>query len=209
MQNMNINLTSQSIIIIGEVESEVLKANFKVSDQDFFEISDDYSIAHIKELLHFINLKPFNSERKLAVVSRIENLNTQSANALLKTLEEPPSYATIILTTLNEQKIIPTISSRCSKIRLGFKSNFEKTENYLDPDALKKMTVAKKFQWAAKVAETDETEKIILLWQEFYRERMHSGEDVLVILGRLNHAKDLLQTNISVKLVLESLTLSF
>ena len=210
MDKTKINfLGSQSIILVGAIDLEFLKKSFSVSDQDFFVINDDYSMAHIKELLHFIFLKPFNSRKKLAVISNIENLNVQAANALLKTLEEPPPYATIILTTLDEQKILPTILSRCTKIRLEFTADLSPVENYMDPSELKEKTVAERFKWAAQVAETENVEKIILLWLNFYREKLLNGENVLGILRRLSSARDLLQTNISVKLLLENLLLEF
>jgi|GEM_PF-2648521 len=210
MDKTKINFSvSQSIILIGDVDLDSLKKSFDVSDQDFFVLDDDYTISHIKELLHFIFLKPFNSQKKLAVILNIENLNTQSANALLKTLEEPPPYATIILTTLNEQKILPTILSRCTKIRLEFTADLSSVENYMDPFELREKTVAERFKWAAQIAETENVEKTILLWLNFYREKLLSGENVLCITRRLLSARDLLQTNISVKLLLENLLLEF
>lgn len=210
MDKTKINLLgSQSIILVGNIDLEFLKKSFGVSEQDFFVISDDYSMAHIKELLHFIFLKPFNSRKKLAVILNIENLNIQSANALLKTLEEPPPYATIILTTLDEQKILPTILSRCVKIRLEFTADLSSVENYMDPFELREKTVAERFKWAAQASETENVEKIILLWLNFYREKLLAGENVLGIIKRLSSARDLLQTNISVKLLLENLSLDF
>ena len=210
MEKTKINFfCSQSLILVGSIDLEFLKKSFGVSDQDFFVIADDYAIAHVKELLHFIYLKPFNSQKKLAVISNIENLNVQSANTLLKTLEEPPPYATIILTTLDEQKILPTILSRCSKIRLGFTADLSGVENYMDPLQLREKTVAEKFKWAAQTAETENVEKIILLWLNFYREKLLAGENVIDVIKRLTQARDLLQTNISVKLLLENLLLDF
>lgn len=210
---MNLNLNSQSIIVVGAPSIDLLRKDYRVSDQDFFLLDSDYTMAHLKELLHFINLKPYNSEKKLAIIQNFENLSAGTANVLLKTLEEPPEYMTIILTTQNEQKILPTISSRCAKIRLGFKAEISESNlkeiNFLSPDELKKISVAKRFKWAASVSEEGNVEKIIILWQEFYREKMLQGENVISILTKLSRARDLLQTNISVKLLLESLTLSF
>ena len=57
MDKLKLN-SAQSIILVGDIDSDKIMADFKISAQDFLEIADDYSIAHIKELLHFINLKP-------------------------------------------------------------------------------------------------------------------------------------------------------
>lgn len=210
MDQTKINFSdSQAIILIGQIEPEFLQKSFGVSDQDFCIIDDDYSMARIKELLHFVFLKPYNSTKKLAVIYNIENLGSQVANALLKTLEEPPPYAVIILTTLDEQKILPTILSRCSKIKLDFAADLTEPENYLSPDILAKKSVAEKFKWAAVISESGDAAQMILLWQNYYREKLLSGEDVLTQLKSLSSARDLLQTNISVKLLLENILLEF
>ena len=58
-------------------------------------------------------IKPYNSKRKIYIIDEAEKMNQQAQNAILKTLEEPPSYATIILITSNEEVFLQTIKSRC------------------------------------------------------------------------------------------------
>lgn len=60
-----------------------------------------------------IAIKPYSSEYKIYVINEGEKLTIQAQNALLKTLEEPPSYAVIFILTTNIQTILPTITSRC------------------------------------------------------------------------------------------------
>ncbi|MBR6328317.1 MAG: DNA polymerase III subunit delta [Lachnospiraceae bacterium] len=57
--------------------------------------------------------KPFSAARKVYIVPDAHRMNPQAQNALLKTLEEPPSYATIILVTENIDALLPTVRSRC------------------------------------------------------------------------------------------------
>ncbi len=59
------------------------------------------------------------SERKVFIVSEAERLNRYSQNCLLKVLEEPPDYCTIILLCTRLEKLLPTIKSRCQIIRFG------------------------------------------------------------------------------------------
>ena len=66
-----------------------------------------------------IRLKPFRGKRKIAILEDADFLNEEGANCLLKTLEEPPSGAVVILISSSEQKQLPTIRSRCQIIRLG------------------------------------------------------------------------------------------
>lgn len=57
--------------------------------------------------------KPYSSERKIYIINEAEKMTVQAQNALLKTLEEPPSYAVILLLTSNLEALLPTIISRC------------------------------------------------------------------------------------------------
>lgn len=63
-----------------------------------------------------ISKKPIISNRKVYIILDSDTMTKEAANCLLKTLEEPPEYATIILTSSNEEKLLNTIKSRCMKI---------------------------------------------------------------------------------------------
>ncbi len=65
-----------------------------------------------------VHLKPFQGDRKIAILDDADYLNEEGANCLLKTLEEPPANAIIFLIGTNEQRQLPTIRSRCRIIRL-------------------------------------------------------------------------------------------
>lgn len=80
----------------------------------------DLSIDVIREfLIEQVSSRPTLSSRKIYIVSEAEKLNANSQNALLKVLEEPPSYCTIILLCTRLEKLLPTIKSRCQIIRFG------------------------------------------------------------------------------------------
>ena len=64
-----------------------------------------------------VRLKPFLGRRKVAILHDADFLNEEGANCLLKTLEEPPPDAVIILLGTSEQRQLPTIRSRCQIIR--------------------------------------------------------------------------------------------
>ncbi len=63
-------------------------------------------------------LKPYQSRFRVALFPRFQEANASAANALLKTLEEAPSYAILILTADNPEQLLPTIVSRCEVLRL-------------------------------------------------------------------------------------------
>ncbi len=60
-----------------------------------------------------IAIKPYSSPYKIYIVNEAEKMSTQAQNALLKTLEEPPAYAVILLLTTNVNAMLQTILSRC------------------------------------------------------------------------------------------------
>ena len=68
-------------------------------------------------LCHNLALKPFMGGRKVAVLDDADYLNEEGANALLKTLEEPPPQSVLILIGTSPAKQLPTIRSRCQLIR--------------------------------------------------------------------------------------------
>lgn len=60
-----------------------------------------------------IAIKPYSSPYKIYIMNEAEKMTVQAQNALLKTLEEPPAYAVILLLTTNVNTLLPTILSRC------------------------------------------------------------------------------------------------
>ena len=60
-----------------------------------------------------IGIKPYSSPRKIYIMNEGEKMTVQAQNALLKTLEEPPEYAVILILTTNVDALLPTILSRC------------------------------------------------------------------------------------------------
>ena len=65
-----------------------------------------------------IMIRPYSSYYKIYIVDEAEKMTVQAQNALLKTIEEPPAYAVIILITTNQEAFLPTILSRCVQMKL-------------------------------------------------------------------------------------------
>jgi DNA polymerase-3 subunit delta' len=72
------------------------------------------------QLNNDICVKPYSSNYKIYIINEADKLTVQAQNALLKTLEEPPAYAVIILLTTNHEALLPTILSRCVILSLKF-----------------------------------------------------------------------------------------
>ena len=76
-------------------------------------------VDQVRDVLWSLNLKPYQSKYRVAVFLRFQEANDNAANALLKTLEESPSYAVLILTADSPEALLPTIVSRCEILRLA------------------------------------------------------------------------------------------
>jgi DNA polymerase-3 subunit delta' len=87
-------------------------------------------IEHIRQLEKAINLRPFEAKTKVFVIEEAHIMTAQAANALLKTLEEPPGDSILILTTNSINKLFSTIVSRCQKIFFSV-INVEKLKSIL------------------------------------------------------------------------------
>lgn len=76
-----------------------------------------YIKAQVAEIIHDVSLAPVDGRHKIYVLSDADLFNDSSANAFLKTLEEPPADVIIILMTHSFDAVLPTIASRCQVVR--------------------------------------------------------------------------------------------
>lgn len=114
----------QGIDFCDECESCKLFGN----TSDFKIITPTKDVIKVDEVREFCKelfLMPTNSNRKVFVIDDAECMNEQAQNALLKVLEEPPMYATIILISSNKEKLLNTIKSRIVEIQFDSLSNEE------------------------------------------------------------------------------------
>lgn len=84
-----------------------------------FSKATSIQIDTIRRLERKILFKPTEGKYHIIIIAEADEMNRQAANAFLKTLEEPPSYAIIILTTTRFSSLLPTIISRCQKVRFN------------------------------------------------------------------------------------------
>lgn len=98
---------------------------------DFSVINEEAEIIKIGIIREFIDKvieKPVLSEKKVYIINDADKMTKEAQNCLLKTLEEPQEYMVIILIAENENKILNTIKSRCTKILFEPLTNDEITE---------------------------------------------------------------------------------
>ena len=96
------------------------------NNPDFIYIEPDgnnIKIEQIRQMQSKVIEKPIISNKKVYIINDAQNMTVEAQNCLLKTLEEPPEYITIILIASNENNLLSTIKSRCTII------HFDKIEN--------------------------------------------------------------------------------
>jgi len=77
------------------------------------------TIDEVREASQWLFTKPTQGRGKGVVIDNAELMRGEAANALLKTLEEPPDYGYLILIARNEEGVLPTLRSRCRAFRFG------------------------------------------------------------------------------------------
>lgn len=92
------------------------------SDVTLIEKGDEASIKikTLRErLMDTVGYRPFEAERRVYIIDPADDITREAQDALLKTLEEPPAAAVIILITAYADTLLPTILSRCRRVRFG------------------------------------------------------------------------------------------
>ena len=123
---------AKSILCLGkEKPCEACKSCIEIEENnqpDYIEIVPDGNSIKIEQIRNMqlkVAEKPIVSTKKVYVIQEADTMTQEAQNALLKTLEEPPEYITIILIASNENSILNTIKSRCTKIVFEPLSNEE------------------------------------------------------------------------------------
>ena len=97
----------------------------------------DIKIEAVRNAQKKLTLFPYEGKYKILIIDNAHKMTVSSQNALLKTLEEPNETSIIILVTHDESKILPTIKSRCQKIKFSLvsfdemRSGFPESENLI------------------------------------------------------------------------------
>jgi DNA polymerase-3 subunit delta' len=138
------------------------------------------TIDQVRDLMQTIFLKPSEAEYKVAVIVAADRLNSQAANAFLKTLEEPPARCVLILLSTEPGRIIETIISRCLRLNFAAESDRFRDDAFLN--------------WLGHFSDTAVTEHGSLL----SRYRLLS-----VLLNRLNELKEKIETDLTARSPLE------
>lgn len=93
--------------------------------------NEQLGIEQVRELQKNLSLKPYLYRYKIVLIEKANLFSIPAQNALLKTVEEPPSQSGLILLSREKEWLLPTIVSRCNLVSLGIKPEKELTEKEL------------------------------------------------------------------------------
>jgi DNA polymerase-3 subunit delta' len=98
-------------------------------------------IAQVREVIDQAGYRPFEARRRVVIIDEADAMVTEAQSALLKTLEEPPSASIFLLVSSMPDSLLPTVRSRCQRLRFGRLSPAEvaavlmQTHGYTEADA--------------------------------------------------------------------------
>lgn len=144
IHSVETNKTSHSYLFIGTegigkklIAEEFAKMVLAVKDTenspDFSIIEPDGNSIKIEQIREFqkkVSEKPIISNKKVYIINDSDKMTVEAQNCLLKTLEEPPEFVTIILIGSNENSFLSTIKSRCMILHFE-KISDEQIQKYL------------------------------------------------------------------------------
>ena len=111
------------LITGGTTESRLLAAEKRIgsasSGVDVVVMEPGSGIAAAREIKAALSRKPYQSKLISVIIPEAETLTEEAQNALLKTLEEPPGGAELLLLTAQPEALLPTVRSRCQIVDLG------------------------------------------------------------------------------------------
>lgn len=87
-------------------------------DEDKKRLKQDITVDEVRKMKAFFNLSAADGGRRVAIVDSLDEMNTNSANALLKLLEEPPARVTLLMISHQPARLLPTIRSRVRELRV-------------------------------------------------------------------------------------------
>ncbi len=172
-------------------ECATCKAISTGSSLDVIELdaASNNGVDNIRDIRENVQYSPTSCKYKVYIIDEAHMLSDSAFNALLKTLEEPPSYVIFIMATTESHKIPITIRSRCQKYdfrRIGLEVIYERLVDLLQREGLE--AEEKAIRYVAKVADGSMRDALSLLDQciSYYLGQTLTYDKVLEVLGSVD-----------------------
>lgn len=168
---------------------------------------NNIGIEQVREIIKFLSEHPFQENHKVVIILKAESLTVPAQNALLKTLEEPPAYAIIILEAKSENSLLETVVSRCQKVLVNKIDNLNE-DSHDTAQKIMGMDIGSRLIWAEETSKWEKQDIVDLLEEWIEEMRQDLSRNHQAIETALKVSKDIEQTNINVRLALEYLIMN-
>lgn len=179
---------------------------------DLLWIDDEkLGVGEVKKIREHLSLKPYQALAQAIVILQAENLTADAQNALLKTLEEPPGEAILILGVASEDQLLSTITSRCQTVFLDSSIDQKKDLSEKDIKNLEELVnypLEKRFVFIEKL---EDREEFLLTLTAYFRHKLLENpssdkqKKILSFLEDLLEAQKWAKQNVNIRAILEYL----
>lgn len=136
-----------------------LKANRNHPDVLWMDLENSLGVKEARLIREHLSFKPHSLSGKVIVIIGAERMTTDAQNSLLKILEEPPANSSIILTTANDNSLLPTILSRC---KLTYLEDKLSTKDLSVVDKLISVDLPSRFEIIEKTEDKEDLLQLII-----------------------------------------------
>ncbi len=189
-------LLSPDIEKIREAIQEIKK---KHPDVLYFEQGEKLGIAEARKIKDHFSLKPYSAKGRTVIIEDASVMTHEAQNALLKTLEEPPEEAVLILAAPSDANLLPTILSRCEIVRLPT-TDYRLPTN-TDIEKLLNYSIEEKFEYIEKLKDRKEFLSSLI---SYFRQKLPAN---LEFTKELLQAEQWSKQNVNIRGILEYLLL--
>lgn len=205
-----------SILISPSLDNRITEINKILSalgvkkdhpDLLYFPAESKLGIDSARDIKKHFSFKPFQAKGKVVVLEDGKSLTVEAQNALLKIIEEPPPFSTIILAAESDVNFLPTLLSRCQVIKLQetpLRQGFAGQAG--DIKKLLTLTTGERFEYIEKSKERDQILRSII---QYFHENLalYSEKSNLNFLKELVKTEKLSTHNVNIRAILEYLML--
>lgn len=192
--------------------SHIGSGNLNHPDLLYIKAGEKIGIAEARQIKEHFYLKPYSAKGRAVVIEDSSIITTEAQNALLKTIEELPKEAFLVLGAKSDANLLPTILSRCEITNLEAKNDdtLKYYKYHQDLEKLLGSTIEERFAYIEKLKNRDELLHFLVY---AFREMLQAPRPRLGRLVATNFLKELLQAeewakqNVNIRAILEYLML--
>lgn len=187
----------------------------------YFEQKEKLGIEQARQIIEHFSLKPYSAKGRAAVLEDASAMTTEAQNALLKTLEEPPEEAVLILGASSSVNLLPTILSRCEIVILKHDTDlvgrkFKTYEVYAkDIEKLLNQSIDQRFEYIEKLKDQEKRQEFLHALVLYFRELLVNSSNQTIydrdnlgkFLKELITAEEWAEANVNIRGILEYLML--